>query len=263
MVSERNRVLDLIEFIESVGIKVNIAKNKARGNKGFFKAQNGTFRIDIAKGLDDSAILATLAHEFAHFIHYNQDKSLKDLTFLSNKFSESMLEEMLELTVLSIPKGSISPIFAEIEKLEAEIKEIKLKLLERASDVEFDSLSAEIEKKISNQHYKHLLKYDSVKIATLFSIKEISIDNINADENVKLYLRLKSKQRLLKRYKSKVVRMNRYYNKPTELWARSFEFYATQRDFFSKKCPQLASLYEQIYVTDAIPYFRDFIKILL
>ena len=37
MASERNRILDVLNYVESCGIEVNIGKNKARGNKGFFE----------------------------------------------------------------------------------------------------------------------------------------------------------------------------------------------------------------------------------
>ena len=40
MVSERNRIIRLKEYFESLGIEVNIGKNKARGNKGFFRGTN-------------------------------------------------------------------------------------------------------------------------------------------------------------------------------------------------------------------------------
>ena len=52
MDSKRNRTLELISYIESQGVVVNIAKNKARGNKGFFLSKCGDYRIDIAKNLE-------------------------------------------------------------------------------------------------------------------------------------------------------------------------------------------------------------------
>ena len=71
MASERNRILNCVNFLEKQGIRVNIGKNKARGNKGFFKVGRDLYRIDVAKGLDDEVIISTLCHEFSHFIHYN------------------------------------------------------------------------------------------------------------------------------------------------------------------------------------------------
>ena len=117
MVSERDRIIELSRYFNSLGIEVNIGKNKAQGNKGFFKSQGDSFRIDISKGLDDAAILSTLVHEYAHYIHYQYDKSLKALGFLTTNFTDVMQEELLNLTVLSIPKESIKPFFLQKESI--------------------------------------------------------------------------------------------------------------------------------------------------
>jgi hypothetical protein len=69
--------LDLENYLKSCGIEVYVGKNNARGNKGYFKVKGADFRIDIAKGQSEDVILKTLAHEFAHFVHYYYDKSLK------------------------------------------------------------------------------------------------------------------------------------------------------------------------------------------
>jgi hypothetical protein len=82
MDNPRNRTKELINFIESCGILVNCAKNNARGHRGFFRTDGKQFRIDLSKKLDDELILKTLAHEFAHYIHYKYDKSLKNLDFI-------------------------------------------------------------------------------------------------------------------------------------------------------------------------------------
>ena len=96
MACERNRIVELIDYLSSLGIDVNIAKNKARGNKGFFRVKEEKFRIDIAKGLSDDAVLSVLIHESAHFIHYQYDKKLKyqgltDIIILRQNFLRDLL----------------------------------------------------------------------------------------------------------------------------------------------------------------------------
>ena len=260
MVSERNRILNVKNYIETLGIKVNLGKNKARGHKGFFKAQGNSLRIDISTGLDDSAVLRTLAHEFAHYIHYTYDNKLKSLDFLSENFSNEMLEEMLNLTVLSLPKDSVKPLFVQKEMLEKEIGVIRNELLLLFPTQKEDLIYKKIEQEINKHSYKYLIKYDNVKIHTPFLIKTYSIHDLEAKESIKLYLNLLSKQRLLKRIKSKIARANKYYNQPTELWARSFEYYATKSNIFFEKCPNLARLYEEIYHSGRIPSLTGFIN---
>ena len=36
MADKRDRILELTKYIESLGVQVNLGKNKARGNKGIF-----------------------------------------------------------------------------------------------------------------------------------------------------------------------------------------------------------------------------------
>ena len=104
MADKRNRIIDLCEYLESLGIQINIAKNKARGHLGFFKAQGQTYRIDVKKGLEDDAVLKTLAHEFAHFIHFQVDKKLLSLDSILGDVSDELLENILDITVRAIPK---------------------------------------------------------------------------------------------------------------------------------------------------------------
>lgn len=124
MACERNRILEIVQYFESLGIEVNIGKNKARGNRGFFKVKNECFRIDIAKNQSEEVVLRTLVHEFAHFVHYNYDKKLKSLNFIIDDNDIELQEELIKLTVDSIPKASIKPLFDYKEELETRLKNI-------------------------------------------------------------------------------------------------------------------------------------------
>ena len=97
MASERNRILDIINYLESLGVKVNLSKNKAQGNKGFFKAVGNSYRIDISKKLNQDEILGVLSHEFAHYVHYKYDKNLKSLSFVFENLDETILNEMINI----------------------------------------------------------------------------------------------------------------------------------------------------------------------
>ena len=208
MVSERNRIINIINFLESLDIKINLGKNKARGNKGFFSSKADIFRIDIAKGLSEKESLRVLVHEFAHFIHYKHDKTLKTLDFLLNPFTDEMLEELLQLTVDSIPKETIKPLFNTKEALINEINELERK-------------------------------------------------NFNIITN----LELKTKLKLLNRINARISKINRYYNSPTELFARSMEVFMLDNKAFKLKAPILYTIYSDFISNKKDSVLTDFFNI--
>lgn len=243
MACKRNRITELVQYLESLGIEVNIGKNKARGNKGLFKVCSEKFRIDIAKGQSDETILKTLIHEFAHFIHYNYDKTLQSLDFIIVD-SEDLTEELIRLTVDSIPKDSISPIFNQKESIKNEIKSISKNISNIYPDFKISEPFKPIEQRIKKTNLRYLLKYDKVKLIEGFSIKFYSINDLDAPLEIKNYLKLKSLQRALKRVNSKITRLNKYYNSPTELFARALEIYITNRESFIEKAPVLVQYFD-------------------
>ena len=57
MVSTRNRILNLVDYIESTGIVVNIGKNKAQGNKGFFKDKQKLRELTTTRSAEGSSLV--------------------------------------------------------------------------------------------------------------------------------------------------------------------------------------------------------------
>ena len=125
MVSERDRVLSVIGYLKTLGLEVNWKKNKARGNKGFFMAKSDKYRIDISKDLTDKEALRVLVHEFCHYIHYQNDRTLKSLDFLHKELDDVLMEEMISITVSSIKKESVKPLFEMRAALKSDIKKIE------------------------------------------------------------------------------------------------------------------------------------------
>lgn len=205
MVSKRNRVINLINYVESLGIKINWGKNKAQGNKGFFKVKLDKYRIDISKNLTEEEAIRVLVHEFSHYIHYNNDKTLKSLNFLGENINDNIIEELLSITVDSIPKETIKPLFELQNSLKENIKELQARQFNFINQIE-----------------------------------------------------LKTKQKYLNNINSKISRINRYYNSPTELFARSMENFILNETHFKRKAPLLYNLYSQ-YITKDIILF-NFIK---
>lgn len=88
----------------------------------------------------------------------------------------------------------------------------------------------EFDKYIRKSKAKYLLKYDRVKFITPFlrRIEFYAIDNIERDfpdmpTAFVAYIRLKSAQKKQARISARINRLNKYYAKPTELFARFVE----------------------------------------
>ena len=264
MVSERNRILELVEYFQSLGIEVNM-KTKARGNKGFFKTNGKGYRIDVAKSLEEDSALSVLIHEFAHYFHYLNDKTLRDLTFIIDD-NDILLEELLALTVEDIPKDFALSLFSQKEILNQEIKTFSSKIKKLYPDFKLSQPCKPIEKDIKTQGLSCLLKYDRVKMLKGFSYKLYSVDDTDflktkITESHIDYLKLKSKQRLLRRINSKISKLNKYYNSETELFARSIEKYFLEHSSFSKIAPNLKEVYDTTIKTERFPILNKINKI--
>ena len=82
MACERNRIIELKTYLNSLGIDTNISRTNARGHNGIFIRKTDGFRIDISKKVDNEKIIPVLLHEFAHYVHFLYDKNLQSLDFL-------------------------------------------------------------------------------------------------------------------------------------------------------------------------------------
>ena len=266
MVSERNRIKELVEYIESHGIQVNIGKNRARGNKGYFKVKNEKFRIDITKGLENDSILRTLVHEFAHYIHYCNDKTLKSLEFIIDDKDELILNELIELTVESIPKENIQPLFKVKNDLKQEINRLANEIKNLVPSFKLSEPNKIIESKINKKPYKYLLKHDVVKVVDFLSVKIFRLSELESYEDdlepvVLNYLKLKSCQRKLNKISTKISKLNKYYNSPTELFARSIEMFVFNPDIVKAKAPNLMIYYQKALDNKKILMLNNIVNI--
>lgn len=236
MVSERNRIIELKEYFSNLGINVNIGKTKARGHKGIFLHSPEDSRIDIAKNINEADTLSALLHEFAHYVHYSYDKNLKSLSFVFDDFSDDIKEELIKVTVQDVPKEFASQLYNTKDSINNEIKNLSKIIKTHYPEFKLSENNKEIEKSLSLP-VKYLLKYDNVKCFNrLLSVKNID-EHTNLNEVQKNYIKLKSKQRALKRINSKINRLNKYYNNTSELFARFIDAYYTKPDLTKKLAP--------------------------
>lgn len=265
MVSERDRSIKLANYIKSLGVDVNIYKNNARGNRGFFSVKDGKYRIDISKKLSDKDLFEVLIHEFAHYIHYRYDKNLKNLDFIFNDY-DNIENELIELTVCSIPKDEAKALFMQKEKINNDINVLTRKIKNEYPNFSKSKNIVELDKLVNKTALKYFLKHDRIKVVDFFSIKLYDINKLEIDfkdekEVLKSYVLLKSKQRMLKRINSKINRLNKYFNSPTELFARAFSLYITQRNLLEKKAPKTLKEFDNAVNNNKITLINQLIEI--
>lgn len=115
----------------------------------------------------------------------------------------------------------------KIKTLEAEIKKDYPNFMRSKKFKEFD-------KYIKKSKARYLLKYDRIKFVSpsflgllkkfeVFSIENLERDFPEIPASFCAYIRLKSAQKKQARISARINRLNKYYSKPTELFARLVE----------------------------------------
>lgn len=259
MVSERNRILRLKEYFESLGIEVNIGKNKARGNKGFFRGtNNGAYRIDISKNISEEETLSVLLHEFAHFVHFKHDKTLSSLDFVFDNLTDTMNEELVNVTVKKIPKNEAKALFDKKDKLASEIKDMAKQIKQTYPDFKLSAPYKKFERHFSLP-LRYLLKYDRINFNnTIYSVENLGKDFYELSEEEILYVKIKSKQRMIGRINGRISKLNRYYNSPTELFARFIELFYSDKNCAVQIAPNVCKSFN----SDCIKEFKHLNSIL-
>ncbi len=222
----------LIKYFKSLGIEV-YTNTKARGHQGFFLKN----RIDISTNTRKERVIPTLLHEFAHFIHNKLEPDmiktggLIEILFDLPTSDVRQFEQELLLVTNFVDENSLchrlkthkEQIKRRIKTFEAQIREDYPIFMRSKKFKEFD-------KYIKKSKAKYLLKYDRVKFISPFLRREeiFSIDSLEKDfpempRAFCAYIRLKSAQKKQARISKRINHLNKYYLKPTELFARFVE----------------------------------------
>lgn len=221
----------LIRYLRSIGLEVHTS-TKARGNQGFYIKN----RIDISKNIASERIIPTLMHEFAHYIHSLIEPFMErtggsiEVIFDDNtpKFYQN---ELFEVTKFVDKNSKCEKLLAHKSIIKDKISDYEQIIKEKYPNFLRSKKFPEFNKYIKGSNAKYLLKYDRVKLISRGFSKKIdiySIDNIEKDftdmpKEFCAYIRLKSCQKKQSRISAKINKMNKYYSKPTELFARFVE----------------------------------------
>ena len=222
---------DLIKYLRSIGIEVHTS-TKARGNQGFYMRN----RIDISKNILPERLMPTLLHEFAHYIHSKIEPFMErnggTLEVIFDDDNTSFYEkELLEVTKFVDKNSKCEMLEQHKQAIKEKINTYERLIKERFPNFMRSKKFAEFDRYIKGSNARYLLKYDRVKLISgglnrkteIYSIDNIEKDFSDMPKEFVAYIRLKSYQKRQSRVSSKINRMDKYYSKPTELFARFVE----------------------------------------
>lgn len=243
----------LIEYFKSLGINVQTS-TKARGHQGFYFNN----RIDISKNIPPERVIPTLLHEFAHYIHSKIEpqiaKSGGSLKALFKDDNPIIKKELLYITNF-VDKNSLC------ERLNAHKKNTqeKIKYYDKLIKLDYPKFQRskkfkEFDRYIKNSNAKYLLKYDRVKLITGFFKRQAKIYSINTIEEdfsempkaFANYLRLNSYRKKQTRIQNRINKTKKYYERPTELFARLVEGLYKDEEFVRNLAPYTTKIFYQL-----------------
>ena len=260
---------NVIDFLRALNIEVK-TNTKARGNNGLYQKN----RIDVARGLTEEQAIDVLVHEFAHHIHYKIDKDfLKNGGSLENIFNTDNIveikEELINVTNL-IDKNSRLNIFLKAkEEASNQIKGMQSAIKRDYPNFLRSKKFPEFEKYIIGSEAKYLVKYDAIRIMQGFFFKKeriLTVKNIETDfpdmpKAFQLYIRLCSMQRKQAKITRRIGKLNKYYEIPTELFARYVQGYFSTPETISTVAPNTTRRFNELLSSGYYKELKDLFDI--
>lgn len=260
---------NVIEFLKSLDIEVK-TNTKARGNNGIYQRN----RIDIARGLDEEKAISVLVHEFAHHIHYKIDNEfIKNGGSIANIFNTSDItqihSELVNVTNL-IDKNSRLTIFLNAKTETAnKIKSMQSAIKRDYPNFQRSKKFAEFNSYVKNSDARYLVKYDAIRLMQGFffkkekiiTVKNVEIDFPDMPKAFQTYIKLCSMQRRQSRITRRINKMNKYYTKPTELFARFVQAYFTNPETVKTIAPTATKRFLKLLNDGYYKELKDFFEI--
>ena len=244
---------ELVKFLKNEGIEV-YTNTKALGNQGFFRHN----RIDISKNITSQRACQVIAHEYAHFIHYQiEPEMLKtsgnlEKIFFTNDI-QKIQEELVCVTDFVAKNSTFENLYKLKEKITLQIKEQENIIKKEFPDFQHTKKFTQFEKFIKKHKAKFFLKYDRVKYITPFlrrvefyNIKNIDVDFFDIPLCFRAYLKMQSFKRARNRINNRICKMKKYYNRPNELFARFIESLTIDYEYTKNLAPTAFERFEEL-----------------
>lgn len=154
--------------------------------------------------------------------------------FCDPKLKSKLEKELLLVTNFVDEHSLCHRLIAHREQMKNKIKKLEDIIKEDYPNFMRSKKFKDFDKYIKKSKAKYLLKFDKVKFITpkvfnlikkeeIFSIDSIERDFPDMSRAFCAYIRLKSAQKKQSRISGRINRLNKYYGKPTELFARLVE----------------------------------------
>ncbi|MGN1153420.1 MAG: hypothetical protein ACI4S3_05270 [Candidatus Gastranaerophilaceae bacterium] len=248
---------DIIAYLKSIGIEVR-TKTKALGHQGFFRVN----RIDISREIKEERIIPTLLHEFAHYIIFNIKPLCKDMHYIFNEDSEIIHQELIKVTNFVDKNASLEKLYTMKHNVKQAISSHEKIIKTSYPNFKRNEKFKPFLKYSRHSDIKHLVKHDAVKVLSWFSYKTYSIMNIenefpNTPIEFVAYLKLKSCQRKQASISRKINKLKKYYNEPTELFARFVEGLYIDINMVKELAPYTFNIFKQQYYNNYYPHLNN------
>ena len=251
----------IIDFFVSLGIEVHTS-TKALGHQGFFRLN----RIDISRDINENRIIPTLLHEFAHFITFNIKAKCNDFIPIFKCDDNYIYEELIKITNFVDENSTLEKLYIQKDNIKNTIKYHEKIIKNKYPNFKRNEKFKPFLKHTKNSDARYLLKHDAIKVLHWFTYKTYSIINIEKEfPNMPIefisYLKLKSCQRKQNSITRKINKLNKYYNTPTELFARFIEALYLNKEEATNIAPKTFKLFKELYIKNYYTYLNELFKI--
>lgn len=259
---------ELINYFKSLGLEVNTA-TKARGHQGFFLKN----RIDISKNIKEERFVPTLLHEFAHFIHSKIEADINKtggtLEKIFNSTNPVYAKELVKITQFVDESSRLVKLYEFRDRIKLQIKQQELIIKETYPEFQRSKPFKVFDKYVKKSDARYLLKYDRVKILENFftrKTKLITVDTIEKDfpEMPSAFIaciKLKSLQKKQTRLSSRINQYKKYYERPTELFARLVEGLYIDYEWVCALAPETTKRFFELLESGYYRELKNIIKL--
>ena len=257
---------EIIEYFAKLGISVH-TNTKARGHQGFFLRN----RIDISKNIKEERIIPTLLHEFAHYVHYqieptmtNNGGSIEAIFGENNPIIE---KELFKITNFVDENSLCVKLYEHKDRIKKQILEYEKIIKKNYPKFMRSKPFKEFNKYIRKTDARYLLKYDRVRIVSGFWRKKsrlITVSTIEKDfpdisESFAAYIKLHSAQKKQAKVSARINKLQKYYPKPTEMFARLIEGLYIDKEWVCAIAPYTTKLFFENLKNDSYPFLKEII----
>ncbi len=257
----------LVKYFRSLGLEVNTS-TKARGHQGFFVNN----RIDISKNVAEHRFVPTLLHEFTHYIHTqlepNVNRTGGSLERIFNSTNPIYKKELVRVTQFVDESSRLVKLYEMRDKIRVKIKDQEAVIKAEYPEFQRSKPFKPFDKFIKRSDARYLLKYDRVKLLSGFwqpKSRIITIDGLERDfpEMPKAFaaiIRLKSLQRKAARVSARINRYKKYYERPTELFARLVEGLYLDEEWVRALAPETTEKFFELLENGYYGELKEVIK---